>query len=1265
MTRHPRDLQLSFAGGEMAVEMFDRVDDVRRRGAAALLRNAISLVTGPAERRPGLESVGKAKLPALSTPRLFPFVFNDEQALVIMAGRSTVDGRDIGYFRFYADGQPLLYPMPRSFVTAANTYTASANSTATAAGAPQLTDGLAAFPTAGSGLAGMTLRCGDSYGLITANTATTITLGAGWVGATPAAVSYYEISGVAAVTDELVFGANHAFATGDPVVLLASPTLSPVNFTAGSPGNFSTAAAPFYTFQLGGGMFHHGSAIMFATTGSLPPELEANRVYYAFNHISGWGISRTRYAPPIALTGIGANSTVAAMPSVPGRTPSYNAHDPVVPGTVHWAIATADPKRIKIAASKADALRGAAIDILKPGTGFMRVQYAYVPGDIALGTPGPFAAAVMKRPWGDPARLAQKVITEDYLGRPPTDTVFWCRVPGSGGAVTFNTTTDRVQLTAHGYSNGDPCIFSGTTAPAGLAFGVNFYVRNKTADDFQVSATPIGPVVDIGAGASAVSVFGNAFYEVPHYYSDAELFVFSTAQSNDVVKIASNRRPLAELRRLAPTRWELRDVTFGAVVPPPSDLSCQAPQGGQGMRITSVVNTATPSELATSNAHNFADGEPLHVTGLAAKGIPDGFYAVHNSTAPNTTQLFLQTYDGGDSVTASATGATTSGVARTSTSVAVVSEYVVTSIDVGGVESGAGPICSVTNNLFNAGARNPLQWSLVTGAVRYRIYKRVNGLFGLIGETEGAAFTDEGNQRPDLGISAPTPDTSLLREAEVTFDLVADTINWTGHALEEGDPVIFDSAVNLPTGLEIGRPFFAFNVGPNGDSFQVTQERGGQTAVALGGTPTGPFTVKAGHFPGSVCYFDQRLVLSGSFGRPADVWATASGTDTDLSYSVPTIASDRLLFRLASAPNTAAIAVRHAIPLSHLMMLGNSVELRVTPINDDALTPDSASVRPQSYIGAGIPQPSIVNGTVLFVAARGAHVREMGYQSDVSGYVTGDLSLRAEHLFNGWGIRQQTYAKAPTPICWFISTPPAGSTANNKLLGITYVPEEQVGGWHQHVTPGSFESVCAIPDGVEDRLYVVVSRDLGAGEEFHVERMGLQQPASFNESFHVDHGYTYLGPATTSIGGLDRFNGLSVHYAANGAPGIGIVKGGLLSVPAGTTIAHVGGQFVTDLKPMPAALQKAAYGSGSTKNVNQLWLRVERSGRFLAGPAPDDPTAEPAAADLRPSRRNDFTGKEHINIGGSWLDEGLVWIRQDLPLPLKVVSLTIEVPSGG
>jgi hypothetical protein len=69
--------------------------------------------------------------------------------------------------------------------------------------------------------------------------------------------------------------------------------------------------------------------------------------------------------------------------------------------------------------------------------------------------------------------------------------------------VTFNVTTDVVEYTAHGYSNGDKVAFSTTgTLPAALTKGQMYYVRNKTSNDFQLSSTPSGDVIDLADAGS-------------------------------------------------------------------------------------------------------------------------------------------------------------------------------------------------------------------------------------------------------------------------------------------------------------------------------------------------------------------------------------------------------------------------------------------------------------------------------------------------------------------------------------------------------------------------------------------------------------------------------------------------------------------------------------------------------------------------------------------------------------------------------------------
>jgi hypothetical protein len=260
----------------------------------------------------------------------------------------------------------------------------------------------------------------------------------------------------------------------------------------------------------------------------------------------------------------------------------------------------------------------------------------------------------------------------------------------------------------------------------------------------------------------------------------------------------------------------------------------------------------------------------------------------------------------------------------------------------------------------------------------------------------------------------------------------------------------------------------------------------------------------SGNYPGAVSYFEQRRVFAGTTNSPQTLWMTQTGTENDMSYHIPLQDTDRVNFRVAARE---ANTIRHIVPLTQLLLLTSGAEWRVSPVNSDVITPTTISVRPQSYIGASNVQPSIVNNTVVYCAARGGHVRELGYSWQASGFVTGDLSLRAAHLFDNYDISDMCYSKSPQPLLWFVSS-------TGYLLGLTYIPEQQIGAWHWHDTDGTFESCTAVAEGTEDRLYVVVKRTIGGVTKRYVERMASRQIGDLEDCFFVDSGLTYDGTNT-------------------------------------------------------------------------------------------------------------------------------------------------------
>lgn len=415
----------------------------------------------------------------------------------------------------------------------------------------------------------------------------------------------------------------------------------------------------------------------------------------------------------------------------------------------------------------------------------------------------------------------------------------------------------------------------------------------------------------------------------------------------------------------------------------------------------------------------------------------------------------------------------------------------------------------------------------------------------------------------------------------------------------------------------------------------------------------------AGDYPGAVSYFEQRRLFAGTANKPQNVWMTRTGTESNMSYSLPTRDDDSINIRIASRENN---SIRHIVPLGDIVLLTNSGEWRVTSVNSDAITPTTVSVKPQSYVGANNVQPLLINTNLVYAEGRGGHVRELAYNWQAGGYVTGDLSIRSPHLFDGMTISDAAYARAPFPVCWFVRD-------DGVLLGLTYVPDQQVGAWHQHDTDGAFESVCAIPEGNEDAVYVVVKRTVDGNEVRYIERMASRFFAEPEDAFFVDAGLSYSGAPTLTLTGLDHLEGKSVAILADG----GVmpsrtVTGGAITLDEDASVVQVGLPVTADLLTLPlaVAMRDGSYGSGRPKNINKLWLRVYRSSGIFAGPDESRLTEYRQRTTEPYGSPPDLKSEEiELVVSPSWGVDGQILVRHAYPLPLTVVCLTMEVVLGG
>jgi len=776
-------------------------------------------------------------------------------------------------------------------------------------------------------------------------------------------------------------------------------------------------------------------------------------------------------------------------------------------------------------------------------------------------------------------------------------------------------------------------------------------------------------------------------YEIPTnystgtFYTEAELFDVHYAQSNDVLTLVHpNYRPM-ELRRYGSTDWRAIPIFFTNSLPTPTGLSITATPGG-AIEIdlarrwdNTVTNSNDRVVFEFTSEHGFAKNDTVYVYDCLWNFINDKFFLVQeNAQAGLPTQLTVKTYDGGADVNFNTTGDT---LADWTCSGDATTELITTNANPHNLLEG----CPVIFNNVGVNIPPPPLTNGTTYYVRnptattFRVSATPTGaLINLTGTTSG--FRISIGKTGKFQFSNPTIDTnnkykvtaigSDLVESAATAEVTAANNLYVAGAYNTVTWNKVDGAVRYNVYKEqTGLYGYIGQVEQPTDPLATTVSfKDDNIAPDMGiTTPIYDNVLQLGSdCPAAVTYYEQRRCFGGTTSAPQTVWMTASGTESNLVYHIPTQDSDRISFQVAARESN---TIRHLVPLQQLVLLTNSAEWRVTSVNGDALTPYTISVRPQSFIGANNVQPLIVNNTMIYCAARGGHVRELGYNWQANGYITGDLSLRAAHLFDEYTLTDMAYGKAPRPLLWFISS-------TGKLLGMTYVPEEQIGAWHQHDTDGAFESCAVIPEGDEDMLYVVVKRTVNSVTKRYVERLQSRDFAELADAWFVDCGFFVdagVGSAVSSVtipldaSGNSYLRSKTVTVFADGKVQTAKVvpANGVITLDAPARKVLVGLPITADLQTLPMTIQMEAFGQYRVKNVNKAFLRVLRSGQFYIGPT----ASKLLKSDPYTTSPTLVSENVDVMLSPSWEWDGTVFVRQTDPLPLEITSLTVETAIGG
>jgi hypothetical protein len=413
--------------------------------------------------------------------------------------------------------------------------------------------------------------------------------------------------------------------------------------------------------------------------------------------------------------------------------------------------------------------------------------------------------------------------------------------------------------------------------------------------------------------------------------------------------------------------------------------------------------------------------------------------------------------------------------------------------------------------------------------------------------------------------------------------------------------------------------------------------------------------------PVTVCYYEGRRVFGGTTQRPTRIWASAVDDFTNFDEVFPAKDSDSLNFACAAQRFE---QVRAIVPRKQLLSLTACSEWLIAGAGlDTVLSPSSIAAHPVTEFGSSWLAPLSLANAVLFLQRKGSLPKALLWEQNA--WTPTDLSILSRHLFQSRQVVEWAYAEDPWSVVWCVMS-------DGKLAALTYVREHELVAWTQHELPGGVvESVCSIPEGLEDAVYFVVRRTINGQDKRYVERLNSRLVTGSWGGIFLDAAVTYRGPAATTFSGLDHLEGQTVVALANGnvvrldADGNPlVVTGGAVTLPLedGASVCHIGLPYRSEFESLDSPQDK-----GRQKTVSRVLVEMENSRGAKVGESLDGKLAEWRQREVHDSYGNVklFSGAVHIPVVSQWNVGGRCAVMQDEPLPLSLIAVTREVEFGG
>lgn len=368
----------------------------------------------------------------------------------------------------------------------------------------------------------------------------------------------------------------------------------------------------------------------------------------------------------------------------------------------------------------------------------------------------------------------------------------------------------------------------------------------------------------------------------------------------------------------------------------------------------------------------------------------------------------------------------------------------------------------------------------------------------------------------------------------------------------------------------------------------------------------------SGNYPGLVSLYQQRLVLASTINNPSKYWMSRPGNFLDFSENEIITESDPII---ASLPLTKGPRIRHLATQRDLHMFCESSEWLVRAISGNTLSYKTITAQMQSASGCSMYLPPIMCGTsMLFVEKSGRSVREYKYDYVADGFAGRDISVMASSIFEGKYITSWAYQQHPDSILWCV-------TSDFRLVGLTYMPEEDVYAWFEckfiQGTSGAdaiIRAICATEAIISynsahktSEIFLLISRFVAAVGDVHsIERM----------SVYIENKHRMGSDANLDC--KRQFTATEGQTIPEGQIAVGVRSAEIVTALEAEMEYVTGYPITAQVTTIHPEIQNAGTIQNTIKSVVSADIRVQRSAELFLRLATQEETDDQPVPELAP-----------------------------------------------